>query len=404
MFEALEQVPLQLGEESIQRILGFARKHLGMDVAWISHVIGNRQVIEYLDGDTRAFGVAIGSSPQFELGARVVSGELPPVIADVSAHCEAGSLASSNLRGIGAYAGIPLKLADGRLYGMLCCLSRAAQPSLQPRDAQFLQLVAGLVLPSINEHDRARHQLAESGARIQAVLDSGGPSIWFQPIVSVARDRIVAIEALARFPRGHASALRWFSEATEVGLGTELELVAVNNALKALAVLKPAVRIAVNVSADSARHPDLCRLLAGHDAGRICVQITGREQATDYSSLGLACKRLRRLGCRIAVDDAGTGYAGFQRLVELRPDIIKLDHRITHNIDADPVRAALAAALVGFAQSINAIVLAEGIETAAELAMTRRLGIRYGQGYHLGRPAPLDRELMLADTQLLPSL
>jgi EAL domain-containing protein (putative c-di-GMP-specific phosphodiesterase class I) len=296
MFEALTQLPPQLNEESIQRVLGFAR---------------------------------------------VVSGDAPSVIPDFAA-----------------------------------------------------QVVAGLVLPSIDEHDRGPQQLAESGARVQAVLDSGGPSIWFQPIVSLQTNRLVGVEALSRFPRGHASALRWFSEAAAAGLGTELELLAARNALAALVVLDQDVRIPVNASAETASHPDLYRLLADRDASRITVQITERERASDHGPLRTACIRLQKLGCLIAVDDAGTGYPGFQRLIELQPDIVKLDHRMTHDIDSDRTRAAMAAALVRFAGTIGAIVLAEGIETEAELGTTRRLGIQHGQGYYLGRPAPLDKALI----------
>jgi EAL domain-containing protein (putative c-di-GMP-specific phosphodiesterase class I) len=92
---------------------------------------------------------------------------------------------------------------------------------------------------------------------------------------------------------------------------------------------------------------------------------------------------------RIAVDDAGAGYAGLQHILSLRPDVIKLDLQLTRNVDSDPARRALSACLVKFADEIGAEVVAEGIETPAELDTLRTLGIRWGQGFYLGRPAPL---------------
>ncbi|WP_336501271.1 EAL domain-containing protein [Candidatus Frankia alpina] len=88
------------------------------------------------------------------------------------------------------------------------------------------------------------------------------------------------------------------------------------------------------------------------------------------------------------MDDIGTGYAGLEQLLHLRPDIIKLDRIITRGIDADAARRAIATGLVQVAGEIGGSVVAEGIETAAELATAMAAGILYGQGYLLGRPGP----------------
>ena len=97
--------------------------------------------------------------------------------------------------------------------------------------------------------------------------------------------------------------------------------------------------------------------------------------------------RLRSWGLRIAIDDAGSGYASLRHILNIRPDIIKLDIALTRAIDSDPARQALAIALVSFRQDIDAVLVAEGIETLAQLEALVRLGLRHGQGYYLGRPA-----------------
>jgi EAL domain-containing protein (putative c-di-GMP-specific phosphodiesterase class I) len=93
---------------------------------------------------------------------------------------------------------------------------------------------------------------------------------------------------------------------------------------------------------------------------------------------------------RLAIDDTGAGYASFAHILKLAPDIIKLDRELTSGIDRDPGRRALASALVSFASGLGAEIIAEGIETAAELEVLQGLGIHYGQGYLLCRPTSID--------------
>nr|WP_247655455.1 EAL domain-containing protein [Stutzerimonas frequens] len=92
---------------------------------------------------------------------------------------------------------------------------------------------------------------------------------------------------------------------------------------------------------------------------------------------------------RLAVDDAGAGYASFRHILKLKPDVIKLDASLIRNVDSDTGCRALAAALIRFAEETGCKVVAEGVETQEELAMLRRLEVNKAQGYLLGRPAPL---------------
>jgi predicted signal transduction protein with EAL and GGDEF domain len=98
--------------------------------------------------------------------------------------------------------------------------------------------------------------------------------------------------------------------------------------------------------------------------------------------------RLRALGVRIAIDDAGAGYASMRHILSIEPDLIKLDMSLTRGIDQDRKRRALASALIAFAHETRIDIVAEGVETAAELDTLRELGVRKVQGYFLARPGP----------------
>jgi EAL domain-containing protein (putative c-di-GMP-specific phosphodiesterase class I) len=96
------------------------------------------------------------------------------------------------------------------------------------------------------------------------------------------------------------------------------------------------------------------------------------------------------------VDDAGAGYASLQHILQLQPDLIKLDMGLTRNVDFDPARRALAAALVAFARDTGSQIIAEGVETTCELEALRSIGVEKAQGYFLGRPMALDNAVKLA--------
>ena len=120
------------------------------------------------------------------------------------------------------------------------------------------------------------------------------------------------------------------------------------------------------------------------------LEITEHVAIADYATIRRAIELLGT-NIRLAVDDAGAGFASFRHILELAPDFVKLDIGLVRGIDADPARQALAAGMVFFAAERKLLLIAEGIETRAELQTLRHLGIQLGQGYLLGRPKPLVR-------------
>jgi len=225
---------------------------------------------------------------------------------------------------------------------------------------------------------------------IEHVLADGGPSIVFQPIVALRTGEVVGAEALARFVGGPPRpANLWFDDAARCGLGQELELAAIRVALSRLHELPAGAYLSINAGPDTAKSDALRELLGNVPCRRIVLELTEHVGVEDYTDLAVALDRLRTTGTRLAVDDAGAGFASLRHILNLKPDIIKLDIGLVRGIDADPARRALASSLLTFAAEIGAQVVAEGIETTAEHAALRHLGAGYGQGYYLGRPAPL---------------
>jgi EAL domain-containing protein (putative c-di-GMP-specific phosphodiesterase class I) len=212
----------------------------------------------------------------------------------------------------------------------------------------------------------------------------------YQPIVSLKSGVIVGVEALARFSLPpQRTPDRWFAEAGEIGLGTELQLMAVSRALPALDQLPDDVYVSVNVDPTTASSMLLAEIVEPWPAGRVVIELTEHAPASDYPALRDALDSYRRSGVRIAVDDAGAGFASLKHILELSPDIIKLDISIVRDVDTEASHRALASALVGFAREMNTELIAEGVETVGEALALDALGIRLMQGYYLARPGPI---------------
>ena len=198
---------------------------------------------------------------------------------------------------------------------------------------------------------------------------------------------LFGVEALARFSaRPKRTPDIWFADAHAMGIGVTLEVASVKEALASLSHLPEDIALCINAGPEAMASDEVLQLLRASDSRRIVMELTEQVKVDDYPRLSCALKQLRLMGVRLAIDDTGAGFASLAHILKLAPDIIKLDRELVSGIDHDPVRGALAAALVTFAGKTGAEIIAEGIETAAEFEVVRGLGIRYGQGYFLCRP------------------
>lgn len=248
------------------------------------------------------------------------------------------------------------------------------------------------------EERRRDDQRRRREARVRKVMSNGAMSMVFQPVAELRTGAVVGLEALARFrTEPTRPPNEWFEEAASIGRGTELELVAVGHALGQLVDLPRDTFLALNVSAAAASTAGLTELVSGLGHDRIVLELTEHQRVDDYEDLLGSLAPLRERGVRVAVDDAGSGYAGLRHILRLKPDILKLDLAMIRGIDADPARRALTTAMVTFAAELGATVIAEGIETSAEVETLRALGVPWGQGFHLARPGPPQEDLIQLD-------
>ena len=253
--------------------------------------------------------------------------------------------------------------------------------------------VTSAVLAEEQRHALLREQLA----RVRTAVEGSAMVLVFQPIVDLRGHAVRGLEALARFNgRPRRLAQRWFAEADAVGLRTELELRAIHEAVSRLSRLPAGLFLSINASPATLLTDEFALLVNHVDGRRLLIEVTEHAAVDDYDQLKKAIGRLRGSGVRLAIDDAGAGFSSLSHIVRLVPDFIKLDLFLTRDIDTDPVKRSLCAAMVAFASDIGASLIAEGVETQSELGTIEALGIEYGQGFYLGQPAPLRRTRVAA--------
>jgi EAL domain-containing protein (putative c-di-GMP-specific phosphodiesterase class I) len=215
-------------------------------------------------------------------------------------------------------------------------------------------------------------------------------AIVFQPIVDLENGDLEGLEALARF---HAEPLRspdvWFADADLVGLREPLELRALELGCSQIDAMPSGSYLSLNLSPPTLTSESLAAVLDGARTHRILIEVTEHARVDDYASLLRRLHELRDAGVRFAIDDAGAGYSSLRHIVRLLPDVVKIDAAFTQGVDVDSTKKAAVTALLSFADSIGATVVAEGVETTSQLGALRELGVPFGQGYLLGRPAPL---------------
>ncbi|HTT92458.1 MAG TPA: EAL domain-containing protein [Acidimicrobiales bacterium] len=234
---------------------------------------------------------------------------------------------------------------------------------------------------------RARYE------RFLKLLQPGGSTPTYQPVVNLRTGGLAGYEALTRFGDQMGSTTEEiFREAHQVGLGVDLELHTARLAVNAFGpemARSEDTYLAVNASPGLLYRPALLEVLSQLPAERVIVEITEQRQFESYVQLRETVQLVHERGMRVAVDDTGSGFASLQRLVDVRPEIVKLDRGLTSQIDSDAPRRALVTAIRHFADDMGITVVAEGIEREEQLIVLRDIGVDCGQGYLLGRPAPL---------------
>jgi EAL domain-containing protein (putative c-di-GMP-specific phosphodiesterase class I) len=271
---------------------------------------------------------------------------------------------------------------EGETIGVLAVATSSPtcdewMPGRLPMLAELGSFAAMLLGPQAivhTRHEARRHQISD-------IIDDELFHIVFEPVVHLPTGTTVGYEALTRFDGGIAPD-HCFEMAQSVGLGSALESVCARAALRDAEHLPVGAWLAVNFSPSAVIDGSAAAVVKGA-ARDIVVEITEHNQIDNYAAVRRAIA-----GCgdvRVAVDDAGAGFASLRHILELQPDIIKLDIALVRDIDIDPARQALAAGLRHFAALTGTTLVAEGVETMAEANAVRTLGVELAQGYLFSR-------------------
>ncbi|HWS57524.1 MAG TPA: EAL domain-containing protein [Actinotalea sp.] len=377
-------------EQQVVDLLRTARKRLGLAAAFLSRMDGTTQHIEVVDSAIPfLFRQGSHQAQATSLCQAIHDGRLPALIPDLRAYPEAMRLPAARFPRVRSYVSVPVRLANGSLYGTFCAAGLTGEPDLYARDLSLMEdlaAAAALVLePWVGE--RARFEEIE--ARLVPILVDGGPRVVLQPIVDLPTGQRTGAEALSRFPA------HWqltpdvvFAQAHSVGLGHDLELLALERAARHLD--RVTGYVAMNVSAATLLRPECGALLTRMPAGRVLLELSERDVVEDYDALAAALAAPRAAGMRLAIDDVRGGADSLRHIEATAPDVIKLDRSIVDGVAGDGDLVAMVGALLDAAHGGGTRVVAEGVETAADAALLRGLGVDLGQGWFYGRPGPAE--------------
>lgn len=381
--------------DCVENALRAVREFLNMEVAFVSEFCGDKRIFTHVDASGDIAPISPGQEMALDAGfcLSVVKGHVPELIPDTSELPEAVAIAETHALPIGAHASVPIRFSDGSIYGTFCCFSSSPDPTLNERDLQVMKAVANMVAFHLEADLEANRARSEKLDRIRHALTSGQPLVLYQPVMDLKTGKIVGAEALGRFKSDPTFAPdRWFADAADVDLRSELETAAIKNALIGFqpSLELTNLHLAINIGPLLSMEGGLADIFADFPADRLVIEITEHDIINDYDLLEASLEPLRARGVRIAADDVGAGFANMRHIMKLRPDIIKLDASLTNDVHTDLVQKALVAGIMEFAKQAGCEVVAEGIETEEQLNQLREFGVHMGQGFFIARPGSLE--------------
>ncbi|MCY0967062.1 sensor domain-containing phosphodiesterase [Parathalassolituus penaei] len=374
-------------DDLLRPMLRYVRHMMGMEVAFISEFSAGRRYFRALDADDSFCPIALGGSDLLDESfcQRVVDGRLPELMVDARTYAEALSLHATLALPVGGHISVPVRFSDGSVFGTFCCFSRYAV-ELDQRDLETMRLF-GAMISQYLQHDRdvwqERQVIRE---RILETILRRDWDIYLQPMFAANSQQVVGYEALCRFAQ-QPHTEQWFLEAEQVDLIEELEMACLLSALEVLPDIPADQFVSFNLSPQTLIRMDLQQLPVQF-ASQMVIELTEHRLVDDYQPLLEALLQLKCSGIRFAVDDAGAGFASFRHVLQLQPDLIKLDRSLISGIASCHAQQALARALIGFSREMQITTIAEGVETFEEGQCMQDLGVDLIQGYWLGRPQP----------------
>ncbi|VVC82628.1 GGDEF domain-containing protein [Sideroxydans sp. CL21] len=242
---------------------------------------------------------------------------------------------------------------------------------------------------------------------LREILEQRRLSALFQPIIDLKSGEFLGFEGLIRGPADSPlhSPINLFGAAEQQGLQLELEMLSRQVVLETFAKLSLPGNLFLNVSPETLTNPSFKdgQTLAflkqlGLDPARVIIEITENQPTFDFEGMRDALLHYRGMGFKIAIDDLGEGFSSLRLWSELRPEFIKIDMHFVQGVDHDPIKLQFLKSIQHIAESCGTHVIAEGVETEAELRVVKDIGIALGQGYFIARPSPTPPLLASTET------
>jgi EAL domain-containing protein (putative c-di-GMP-specific phosphodiesterase class I) len=384
-------IPMTATIDELNKIISAVRVYLKMDIAIISEVKNENLYFRHVDvNPTSAFPQGKEAKPyQGSYCQALVNANIPGLIQNTQKNAITNKLISTKAFNIGSFIGALIYLADGSLYGSVYCFQNKPDYTLNERDLSVIKYFADLIGKTLDSHTAKSHKHHEIESRITNAIKNNLITMHYQPILDLNTNNISGYESLARFHSDpYVTPDIWFQDAYLIGMDEKLEMLAVKSALQVgKYFLNNNHYLSINVSPAHILSGALEKAIENLTCD-VLVEITEHQPIADYAAFQRAFNPLRRKGVKLAIDDVGTGYSNLSNILELEPDIIKLDLSLTRDIHKDRKRIALASAMCTFAKETHCEIIAEGIENKHELNKLKELGVSKGQGYFIGRPSP----------------
>lgn len=247
---------------------------------------------------------------------------------------------------------------------------------------------------------------------LREIIEQRKLTALFQPILDLKSGGFLGFEGLIRGPSDSVlhSPVNLFGAAAREGLSLEVEMLARQTVLEAFTKQNLPGNLFLNVSPQTLTDPSFkngqtLEFMRGldFDPSRVVIEITENQPTDDFEAMRSALLHYRSMGFKIAIDDLGEGFSSLRLWSELRPEYVKIDMHFVQGVDHDPIKLQFLKSIQHIAESCGTQVIAEGVETEAELRVVRDIGIALGQGYFIARPNPTPTLLPTADTNRIMS-
>ena len=377
---------------AISSLIRSVRDRLDMDVGFLSEFSQDQRVFRFVDCASDANLVSEDSCGPLKdsFCEMIADGRLKQLVPDTEVSGETDLVPEFTTIPVKSHVSVPVVLSDGHTFGTFCIFSREVKPKLNNRSLMLVRVFADVIAALIEDARKGSEENRRRQEVILDILERDELLLHAQPISALTDRSIQGFELLARLSTDlDLSPAQLFIDADRLGLSSAIGLRVVEKSKEALATLPSNTYVSINVTPAFLLQCDISGIYTPEESKRIVLELTEHDEIADYDLLNSRLQPLRDAGMRLAIDDAGAGYASMRHILLLSPDMLKLDMSLIRDIDQDRDKQSLVAALRGFAEVQGYKVVAEGIETEAELAELKTLSIGYGQGYLLSRPQPL---------------